>query len=81
MKEIISDKQMKDAFRTAYDFMNKHNSVLCEPDEYIGVVDEIHSIARTYEGNSLTMRMVVACYEYICDKSFAMRSQEEKDDT
>lgn len=81
MKEIITEKQMKDAFRVAYDFMNKHNSILHEADEYTRTVNEIYGVAKTYGVNPLMMRLVVACYEFICDKSFAMRSQEGKDDT
>ena len=72
METIITEQQMKDAFRTAYDFVGRHREVLRNPEDYAGTVDDIQRTAESCGGDRLAMRIIVACYEYIYEKSEAM---------
>jgi len=64
-----SEKQMKDAFRTAYSFLEKHNTTLGKPEEYQAVVRDIASEYVKCGGDNLTTRLIMAVYDYICDVS------------
>lgn len=78
MQELIDNDGIKKAFRTAYDVMSQHNKVLTTPDEYVSLSDKLTTISHLCDHDMLTCRLIMAVYEFICDKSKKIIDSEGK---
>lgn len=65
MEIVATEKQRKQAFRQAYEFLESHLNVLHNPDEYAEVADHVWREAEKCDSDPLTMRMILAVVEYI----------------
>ena len=66
---LISETHQKEAFRVAYNFLDKHPGDLCNNDEYKAVAADLYGAIVTNRENPLACRLLSAVYDFICATS------------
>ena len=79
MTTLTSEQSIKKAFRIAYDYMMKHNHVFHTAEEYIPIVDELEEISKACNRDTLTERLILAVYDFICVQSKEIIDAEGKE--
>ena len=62
---VATEVQMKKAFRTAYEFMEKHNTILLIADEFKNLATDLLDMYAENMDDPLTCRLLSAVYDYI----------------
>ena len=69
MKRICTVDHQKKAFRLAFEFLDNHCGVLSSPDDYLRLIEEMKEEDIKCAGDRLTMNLIGAVVEYVCDFS------------
>lgn len=69
MENLTTEYNIKQAFRKAYEFMESHNKTLWVPEEFLKINHDMQAEYDKCGGDPLTMNLIMAVVEYVCDKS------------
>ena len=78
---VASEERIKKAFREAYDFMERHNEVLADPEEYKDLAADAREAYAKYEGDPLTRNLIYAVFSTVVEISDIVGSFGGKNDT
>lgn len=78
---VASEDRIKKAFRVAYEFMEKHNDILDDADDYKNLAAAAREEYAKYEYDPLTRNLMYAVFSTVVEISDVVRRLGGNDDT
>ena len=74
--QVLDDETRKQAFRIAYDFLDQHNTLLVEPDEFSTFTEEIRTVSLDHLDNPLVKNLLLGIWLCISEESDKARKKK-----
>lgn len=76
MREAISEKEMKQAFRLAYEMLSRHNGVENTTEYFDGVIRDGIQTWKDSGRNPLLSHLIIAVFEFLYTSTKGMNTDD-----